>query len=465
MGRRETRKHLPIDDSFWVWLDSPETPMHVAALAIFEPNDDPAVAQRVVAGFRKRTDVDPRFRSVIRMRRFPRRARREPADDIDVDRHLRHHALSGSDGETELAQLISGLQSNRIDMRRPPWEVHVIEGLPGNRFAVYLKAHHALINGVDAVRLLGRSLTTDADATALTPVWTIGRPRPQPTTSDGRARAARPIRAKVLFAALRAVGTLFCARPTNSALTSPFAAPRSPLNVGVGPRREVCTASIDLGTIEDLSKASGTSRNDIVLTACSTALRRYLLDIDGLPDKPLIAGCPVSIAAPDGSSADSSIGIMFADLATDRADPGARLLRISRSTTAAKQHQAALPHPALVPYAVLAMAPHTIRQVVSGAVDRSAPMFNLIISNVPGPSEPRYLAGARMVGLYPLSLLFKGDALNITAVSYAGRLNLGFTACPTALPRVQLLTRYVEEAFEELEIRHAAAVADLPSSA
>lgn len=339
--------------------------MHVAALAIFEPDDESAsaVAERVVAGFRKRTDVDPRFRSVIRMRRFPRRARREPAD-IDIDRHLRHHALSGLDSETELAQLISHLQSNRLDMRRPPWEVHVIEGLPGNRFAVYLKAHHALINGVEAVRLLGRSLATDADATALTPVWTIGRPRPQPTASDGRARASR---ARVVFAALRAVGTLYRARPTNSALTSPFAAPRSPLNVGVGPRREVCTASIDLATIKDLSKASGTSLNDILLTACSTALRRFLLDIDGLPDKPLIAGCPVSIAPPEGSSADSSIGIMFADLATDRADPGARLLTISRSTTAAKEHQAALPHAALVPYAVLAMAPHTIRQVVSGA--------------------------------------------------------------------------------------------------
>ncbi|WP_431970515.1 wax ester/triacylglycerol synthase family O-acyltransferase [Nocardia sp. bgisy134] len=466
VGRQKRSKHLRIDESFWVWLESPTTPMHVAALATFETDGEPAaeVVRRILADFRKRTDVDPRFRTVIRMRRFPRRARRALVDDIDLDFHLRHHTLSAAGGESELAQLVSQLRSSRFDTRRPMWQVHVIEGLSGNRFAVYLAAHHALINGVDAVRLLSRSLATDGGAPVATPVWTIGRPRPTDIEAR-RATKSRPNPARALFAAAKAVGTLFLAWRTNAPLTGPFTAPRSRLNVDIGPRRRVCTASIDLNRIKDLSKASGASPNDIVLAACSTALRRYLLDIGGLPDKPLIAGCPVSIAAPEGSNADSSIGIMFADLATDQPDPAARLTTISRSTTAAKNHQAALPHAAPLPYSILAMAPHTIRQLTPGAVERLAPAFNLIVSNVPGPSQPRYLAGARMAGLYPLSLLFKGEALNITAVSYAGRMHLGFTACPTALPEVQLLARYIDDAVDELEDRYATAIPDLPKPA
>lgn len=450
MSRPSVRKHLKLDDSFWMWLESSETPMHVAALAIFEPDDEPAavVAKRIVTAFRNRTDIDARFRALLDKRRFPRRTRRRMAEDVEIDFHLRHKALPAPGGELELAQLISRLHSIQLDARRPMWEVHVIEGLENNRFAVYIKVHHSVINGVDAVRLLGRTLATDAGSAMPDPVWVVGRPPRSPALVGGRRRI--PVsRVKQLAASVKAVDALRRARE-DSPLVGAFVAPRSPLNVEVGPQRRVSTASIDLDRIKHLAKRSETSVNDVVLAACSGALRRYLLDIDGLPERPLIAGCPVSIAA-EGASPDSSVGIMLVDLATDEADPSARLSAISRSSRAAKKHQAAVPHGALVAYSMLAMLPHTLRQLVPGAVRQIPPIFNLIISNVPGPQQPLYLAGARMVALHPLSLLFRGEALNITAVSHGGRMNFGFTACRVALPHVQHLGLYLEEAVTQLE--------------
>lgn len=396
--------------------------------------------------------MDPRFGFLLEKRRFPRRARLRPAATVEIDNHLHHHALPAPGGDRELTQLISRLHSRQLDLCRPMWEVHVIEGLHDNRFAVYLKVHHALINGVDAVRLLGRSLATDAEAGLTAPVWATDMARRSPPIDNTLVRSARPSRTRLLVATVRAAYTLGRSRRVDSALTGPFCAPRSSLDVdSFSPHRHIRTTSIALERIKRLSKHSENTLNDVVLAMCSAALRRYLLEHDGLPDKPLIAGCPISIATPGRSTANSAIGIMFADLATDRADPHARLSEIARSTKAAKSHLSTLPHEALVGYSVLAMAPHTLRQLVPGAIARSSPTFNLIVSNVPGPELPRYLAGARMVELHPLSLLFKGEALNITAVSCDGQMNFGFTACRDTIPDLHLLTRYLEDAVDELE--------------
>ncbi len=461
VGSPPSRHHLAVDDSFWTWLDSPETPMHVAALAIFESDAEPAdlVARRIATAFRNRTDMEGRFRTLIRARRFPRRARLHAAGTVEIDYHLLEHTLPAPGGEDELAQLISHLHSMALDERRPMWEVHVIAGLQHNRFAVYLKVHHALINGVDAVRLLARSLATDAGSRIPDPVWALRRTaHPGPDSADN---TARPSRFRVLITSLRAAARLWRAGRTDSPLVGPFQAPRSPLNSGdVAPDRRVCTASIELDRVKLLSKLSRSTVNDVVLAVCSAALRRYLLDIGGLPASPLVIGCPTSIKASPGSSR-SSVGIMFVDSATDQSDPGIRLSVISRSTTAAKAHLATLPHEALVSHSILAMAPHTLRQLIPRAVGRCAPMFNMIISNVPGPDRPRYLAGARMVALYPLSLLFRGEGLNITAVSYDGRMHLGFTAGGPTLSQVHLFTRYLETAMDELENHYATVIPDL----
>jgi diacylglycerol O-acyltransferase len=209
--------------------------------------------------------------------------------------------------------------------------------------------------------------------------------------------------------------------------------------------------SIDLDRMKQIGKRSGASLNDAVLASCSTAIRRYLIELGELPTKPLVAGVPVSIPAPEGSGADSTISMMLVELATDEPDAGARLARIAASSAAAKAHFTAIPANARADYSALMMLPHIVRQLSPTAVRRTRPMFNLVISNVPGPQEPLYLGGSRLDALYPFSLLFNGEALNITVLSYDGRLHFGFTGCRTALPHVQNLALYLAEAVDELE--------------
>ncbi|MGX1812170.1 wax ester/triacylglycerol synthase family O-acyltransferase [Nocardia sp. NPDC055321] len=439
---------MEIDESFWMWLESPETPMHVAALAIFAPETEPAatVAKRIVTEFRRHTPTDERFRSRLVGGLFPRPGQHRVVDDIDIDFHLRHKALPTPGGELELAQLISRLHSIALDPYRPRWEMHVIEGLHGNRFAIYIKVHHALINGVEAIKLLERGLSNDRRDPIPPPPWAKGN---VPKSAD--AHQERPTqRAHVTISGITNTLSALSALPTESSgLIAPWAAPHSMINVDISPQRRVCTASIEFARVAAIAQGTGTSVNDVVLSACGAALRRYLSEAGDLPDKALIAGVPVSIAHDRG--AGSSVGIMLATLGTDIDDPIERLHRIARSVGAGKARQAALPAQVRLLDAVLAMTPHTLRQLIPGALNVLAPMFNVIISNVPGPREQLYLDGAPLVELYPLSLLFRGEALNITAVSLAGRLNFGLTACNDALPHVQRLAHYLEHGFDELD--------------
>jgi WS/DGAT/MGAT family acyltransferase len=220
----------------------------------------------------------------------------------------------------------------------------------------------------------------------------------------------------------------------------------------ISPQRRVSTATIELDRVSALAEASGTTLNDIVLALCSTALRRYLQDLDELPAQPLTAMCPVSVRPADGEAEGNAVSMILASLATDEADPVARLRVIAASTAAGKKHLRSLDKAALTAYSSLAMAPHFARQLVPGAA-RTRPMFNVVISNVPGPRRPLYAAGARMESFFPVSLLFKNEALNITVLSYDGHLNFGFTADRSALPHVQDLAVYTVQALDELEDR------------
>ena len=230
-----------------------------------------------------------------------------------------------------------------------------------------------------------------------------------------------------------------------------FQAPRSPLNVPITPQRRVSTATVDLARVNALAKATGTTLNDIVLALCSAALRRYLLDLGALPERPLVAMCPVSVRTPDAHSEGNAVSMILASLATDEPDPQRRLTAIAASTQACKAHLRSLPKAALDAYSSLAMTPHLARQLVPGAASGARPVFNVVISNVPGPRQPLHAGGARAEQIFPMSLLFKNEALNITVLSYADQLNFGFTACRSALPHVQDVAVYTVEALEELE--------------
>lgn len=238
----------------------------------------------------------------------------------------------------------------------------------------------------------------------------------------------------------------------------PFVAPMSPLNGCIhGPRR-FATQHYSMERLKALSKDAGVTINDVLLGVCSGALRRYLTEIDALPDRTLTATLPVSVRLEADESGGNAITFIHARLATDVEQPALRLQRIAASTRHAKSVLGRLPRDAMNAYTMLLMAP-SMTQLAFGLGGRSTPMHNVVVSNVPGPRQPRYIEGARVDQLYPLSVLFNGQALNVTVITYAGTMCIGFTGCRDSLPSMQRIAVFSGDSLEELERAAYAGVA------
>ncbi|HWR88128.1 MAG TPA: WS/DGAT domain-containing protein, partial [Acidiferrobacterales bacterium] len=188
----------------------------------------------------------------------------------------------------------------------------------------------------------------------------------------------------------------------------------------------------------------------LVLATCGGALRRFLDDGGELPEKSLTAGIPVSVRPKDDDNAGNAITFIIATLGTDIEDPIERLAAIRASVQSAKAHVQSLPRQAMTQYTIALMAP-TLLTLLTGLGGRTRPMFNITISNVPGPDKPIYFRGAEMLGTFPASIVTHGQALNITCQSYAGMMDFGFTGCHASLPHMQHITVYTGKAFDELE--------------
>lgn len=462
-------------DTAWIFTESRATPNHVGGLLQFRlPDDAPEdFLRQMMADFRDHLDFSPPWN---RRLRFPFNKNPLPTwvedKEIDLEYHVRHAALPWPGGERELGELIGLLQSTPIDLSRPPWECTIIEGLEGNRFAIFIKIHHSLIDGVSGMMLLQRAMSPDREESlVLPPFWAMGEGQgrggrrgrrrrrvkrvagPAPTMANVMASAIGGLSAQVrtlpqLVAAfakiLRRIGA------SSEGMAIPFDTPRSMLNGRVREKRRFATQQFPLERLRALAAAGQCTLNDIVLTVCGGALRKYLLERDSLPDKPLIAGIPVSVRPSDDQGSGNAISFIVATLATDIDDPIARLKAIKASVQHGKNHIRSLPKQAMMQYTVLLMAP-TIVTLLTGVGGRTRPMFNITISNVPGPEQPLYFRGAELVAVYPVSIVTHGQALNITCESYAGLMNFGFTGCHTAVPSMQKIAVYAADAVAELE--------------
>jgi WS/DGAT/MGAT family acyltransferase len=223
----------------------------------------------------------------------------------------------------------------------------------------------------------------------------------------------------------------------------------------VSPHRKFAYVTIPLADAKAVKTKLGTTFNDVVMALCSATLRRYLDERGVLPEEPLIAMVPVSIRSGAETDAYSNrVSFLMANLATDEKDPVERLLKVRGSMSAAKEMHAAIPAEVLQDYTLFtppALAARVMRLYSRTRVaDRANPPFNLIISNVPGPAMPLYAAGARLEHFYPVSAVADGQGLNMTVQSYNGRLDFGFIACRELVPDVWDMTRYLQDAMQEL---------------
>lgn len=452
---------MPVTDSMFLVPESREQPMHVGGLQLF---DLPAGAGKsylrdLYAEAVKPQEVAPLFRK--RPHRSPLTLGQwtwKEDEEVDLEHHVRHSALPEPGRVRELLALTSRLHGTLLDRKRPLWESHLIEGLEGDRFAVYTKQHHALMDGVTAMRQLTQSLSTDPDARDARMPWEA-KPRSGSRRKGGGGTSIGALPAALAHLGVDAVTLLptlvQLARDglTSQATVLPLQAPRSMLNVAITGSRRFAAESWSLARIKKVAKAADATVNDVVLAMCAGALRTYLLEQDALPESPLIAMTPVSLRkGGDAATEDSgnAVGVILCNLATDVEHPGARLVAIRQSMLSGKASLAKLNQTQISALSAVAMAPLLLNSLM--ALHKVAPPpFNLVISNVPGSPDPLYWNGAKMTGQYPLSIPLDGQAMNITLTSYDGQLHVGIVGCRRSVPRLQRLLAHLEEALVGLE--------------
>ncbi|MCU1693867.1 MAG: diacylglycerol O-acyltransferase [Frankiales bacterium] len=449
---------MPVNDSMFMIAESREQPMHVGSLQLF---DLPAGAGKdyLTELYRDAVsvkEVNPVYRK--RAHRGPLTAGQwawQDDRDIDLEHHVRHSALAGPGRVRELLALTSRLHGTLLDRHRPLWEAHLIEGLEGDRFAVYTKLHHAVMDGVSGLKLLQRSLSTDPDDRDVPVPWGVVTPRRRKAKGSGAGlldvpKAAAALTVDVVGLTPRLLHLAGDAL-RSQAVALPGQAPRSMLNVSITGSRRFAAESWSLERIRAVGRSTGATVNDVVLAMCSGALRQYLSELDALPATSLVAMTPVSLRKDlDDDQSSNATGTILCRLGTDLADPEARLAAVKSSMDAGKAALKGLNQTQVTALSAVVMAPLLFNSLVS--LHRVAsPPFNLVISNVPGPQDPLYWNGARMQGLYPLSIPTHGQALNITVTSYAGEVQFGLVGDRRSVPRLQRLLGHLEDSLAGLE--------------
>jgi WS/DGAT/MGAT family acyltransferase len=355
----------------------------------------------------------------------------------------------------ELLALVSRLHSTLLDRQRPLWELHLIEGLAGRRFAVYSKLHHSVMDGISGMRLLQNSLSTEPDTEVVPAFWTKGSERPRRPRERHNPLLSMPKTVLEAFADMAKLSprllTIAEQALRSQAATLPGQAPRSMLNVAITGSRRYAAQSYSMERMRHVAKAAGVTLNDVLLAMSAGALREYLLEQNALPDAPLVAMTPVSLRrGADEQSSGNAVGAILANLATNEADPQRRLEAIAESTTRAKATLEGLNQLQVTALSAGVMLPMAVNSF-AGLYRWGTLPFNIVISNVPGPQESLYLQGARLSGLYPLSIPTNGQAMNITATSYAGEMGIGLTACRRSVPHVQRMLAGLDNSLAELE--------------
>jgi diacylglycerol O-acyltransferase / wax synthase len=460
----------PIDPTSlgFLMVESRQMPMHVGGLHLYErPKDaERGYVRHLVEQLRTVPEMSPLYlRHPSRSLRTAGQLVWETDQQFDIEHHVRHNALPRPGRTRELLELVSRLHSTRLPWERPLWESHVIEGLRDGRVAIYHKVHHALMDGVSAMRLIDTVLSDDPEERGMLAPWA----RRQDPSADGADAPSDPTPDQVPLAALRtALGMVSEAAGLPSALvrtlnrsvrdeTSALSlhAPRTMLNQPITGARRFAAQDWPVERLHAVGRASGTTINDVVVAMCSGMLRRYLLQHDDLPRHSLVAMVPVGLKAKEShlpsARGGNAVGAIMVRMATDVGDPASRLRAVHGSMSAGKAALASMTPLQIVAMSGLGQVP-AILPVVLGMGGLTRPAYNVIVSNVPGPRHPKYYNGARLVGNYPASIPIHGTALNITCTSYAGQMCFGLTGCRRTVPRLQVMLGMLDDELAALEL-------------
>jgi diacylglycerol O-acyltransferase len=443
-------KALEPSDQLFLFIERRQQPMHVGGLQLFSLPEDagPRFVLDLVEQIRAYRRPSAPFNKRL-VTRFGVPFWEEDAE-LDLDLHLRHAALPQPGRIRELLSLVSAEHSILLDRERPLWETHLIEGLSKRRFAMYTKVHHGLMDGISVMRLGMQALSPNPHARNMPPFWALSKRR---RSRDAEANLGFYADTALKYGAavpavVREALKVSLKAQREPERTSLFGAPHCVLSQKITGSRRVAAQSYSLSRVRSVANALGATVNDAVLAICGSALRGYLSSQNALPDRPLIAMVPMSIRK-DDSAGGNQFAVILANLGTHLADPEQRLRVIKHSVDDAKTRYRQMSREEASSYSALTLAP-VIYNLFTGLTPKWL-SFNVVISNVPGPSEPLYWNGARLEGMYPASIVLDHNALNITLTSYRDSLEFGVVGCRRTLPSMQRLLDHIERGIVELE--------------
>ncbi len=459
----------PIDPTSAGFLlaENRNMPMHVGGLQLFKKPEGAgrSYIRDMYEQMRDVEEIAPLFL------KHPRRKLKtagqlvwENDDEFDIEHHVRHSALPKPGRVRELLELCSRLHSTRLAWERPLWEAHVIEGLRDGRVAMYTKTHHALVDGISAMRLLQSVLSTDPDKRGMPAPWGYRAPARATRTREEAEKSLSEVPIQALRTAMgitaEAAGMPSALiRTLNKGLRNETSAlslyaPRTIFNQSITGSRRFAAQDWPMERLRGIGKASGTTLNDVVMAMVSGAVRTYLMELDALPEAPLVAMVPVGLNAKQSQMASAeggnAVGAVMVKLGTDLHDPADRLKAVHKSMKDGKEGLSAMTPVQILAMSAIGQVPAILTPLfrMQGIV---RPPYNLIISNVPGPKTTHYWNGAELVGTYPLSIPINGMALNITCTSYDGKMAFGLTGCRRTVPHLQRLLTYLDDEVTALE--------------
>jgi diacylglycerol O-acyltransferase len=449
-------KFLTPNDQMFLLLERRNQPMHVGGLMLIRPPE--GQTQQFVEEFVELAKTHTRAVAPFNQRltyRFGLPGWVEDTD-FDIESHFFHLSLPKPGRIRELLALVSKLHSGQMDRAKPLWESYLIDGLEDGRVAVYNRIHHALVDGIAAMRMFQRSMSEDPNERGMLPFWAKASPKRQHN---------EPVETGTLSKLMDVLGIVkgqMGSMPTvvkevarsvwqsrnDPDYVSVFQAPSTPMNTRISGSRRFAAQSWSLDRIKAAGKRLNVTLNDVVMAMTASALRKYLLELNELPAKPLVSMIPVSLRK-DDSEGGNQVGLVLANLGTHEESPQRRLEIIHDSIETSKRRFATMTQVEIMNYLATVMGINGVNMLTGIAPSWQA--FNVIVSNVPGPKNRLYFNGAHIEGVYPVSIVIDGQALNITLNSYADKLEFGLVACRRSLPSVQRLLTYLEEGLAELE--------------
>jgi WS/DGAT/MGAT family acyltransferase len=448
-----------LDLGFFI-AESQASPKHVGGLLICKR--PPKAAAGFVKNLYKElltfTEVEAPFNRVIKFS-LSAMPSWQTCASIDLNQHIFYHKLAaGENARAELYRLVSELHTPMLDRSRPLWEVHVIDGVSEGRFAIYQKMHHACADGVTMARWTAEGLAESAAEKELRPVWTLKhirgagqRTRMKQEMLEVAWKAAATTGKHVLgIGRLAAMLLLESVTLTKNAIALPFIhSAHTPLTGQVTAGRQFASAAVSMERVNRIRASTRSTLNHVALTCLDGALHRYLQDQGVRLRRPITIQMPVNLRPEGEKSAGNKIGIIQVELSPPTDDPYIRLRNIGFSLRNVRTMIDSVAPEAIESYTIITGLVGQIAEMLKLS-NRTPPMGNTLVSNVPGPKDYLYFKGARMEEMHPISTLPPSNLLNITLFSYAGQLFFGLIATDE-LPNLDKLSDYVGEAFTELE--------------